>query len=164
MKKFILAVALLVAGAFAFSQEVDIIAVADSPDPSGFAGYGWGSSYEFIRQDMEVEGYALLYSDDDDLWYLGQIKNEQLQIVYYFEHGVLTSGLLIMKDVDRPSFWVVNEFLQDKYDTRVRLTLKNKNWIETEMQPKRANALIVHNLDVEENSHTVHYYYKRGEE
>ena len=164
MKKLILSLALLVAGAFAFSQEVEIIAVADYEDPSGFSGYGWGSSYKFIRKDMAEEGYVLLYSTERDLWYRGNINGEWLQIIYYFEHGVLTSGMLIINDVDQPSFWVVNEYLQDMYDTNVDLTVKNDNWIEAEMRPRGANAWIIHSLDVELGSHTVHYYYRRGEE
>ena len=133
MKKVILSLALLVIGAFALSQEVEILAVADYEDPSGFSGYGWGSSYDFIRQDMEEEGYELTYSTNKDLWYRGNINGEWLQIVYYFEHGVLTSGMFVMNDVDQPSFWVVNEYLQEMYGAKVELTFKNDDWIEAEM-------------------------------
>lgn len=164
MKKLFVSLVLLVVGTLALSEQVEIIAVEDYDDPSGFSGYGWGSSYDFIREDMADEGYVLLYSADRDLWYRGNINGEWLQIVYYFEHEVLTSGMLIMNDVDQPSFWVVNEFLQDMYDTNVELTVKNDGWIEAEMRPKGANAWIIHSLDVEQDSHTVHYYYKRGEE
>ncbi len=162
MKKLILSLALLTVCAFAFSEQVEIIAVEDYDDPSGFSGYGWGSSYDFIRRDME-EDYVLLYSTDDQLWYRGNINGEWLQFVYYFEHGVMTSGMMVMNDVDQPSFWVINEFLQEMYDTNVELIVRNDNWIEAKMHPPRTNALIIHNLDVEEDSHTVHYYYKRGE-
>lgn len=163
MKKLIVSLALLTLGALALSEQVEILAVEDYEDRSGFSGYGWGSSYGFIRQDMEQDGYDLLYSTEKDLWYRGNIKGEWLQIVYYFEHGVLTSGMLVMNDVDQPSFWVVNEYLQEMYEADVELTVKNDNWIEAEMRPPRTNAWIIHALDVEADRHVVHYYYKRGE-
>lgn len=164
MKKLILSLALLTLGAFALSEQVEIIAVEDYDDPSGFSGYGWGSSYGFIRQDMEQESYVLLYSTDDELWYRGNINGEWLQIVFRFEGDAMNSGMLVMNDVDQPSFWVVNEFLQEMYDTNVELTVKNEDWIKAEMRPKNANAWIIHKLDVEAERHIVHYYYRRGEE
>ena len=163
MKKLFLSLVLLIVSALTLSEQVEILAVEDYEDKSGFSGYGWGSSYGFIRQDMKQDGYDLLHSTDNDLWYQGNINGELLQIVYFFEYGVLTSGMFIMLDVDQPSFWVVNEYLQDTYKTTVELTIKSDNWIEAEMLPSGTDAWIIHNLDVEEDSHTVHYY-KHGKE
>ena len=147
-----------------------IVGVEDAPnyvDKSGFSGYGWGTRWAFIVLSMEDENYELLYGDSatqKDLWYRASINGEDLKIVYYFENGILASGMWVIDDVDQPSFWVINEYLQDSYDSNVELTVKNDNWIEAEMFPPGTNSWIIHNLDVEENSHTVHYYYRRGDE
>lgn len=161
MKKLFLSLALLTLGAFALSEQVEIIAVEDYDDPSGFSGYGWGSSYGFIRREMEADEYVLLYSTDDQLWYRGYINGEWLQIVYSFEGDTMSSGMLVMNDVDQESFWAINEFYQEMYDTNVELTVKNDDWIKAEMRPKGSNAWIVHTLDVEADRHLVHFYYRR---
>ena len=160
MKRIINLLAFLSIVALAFAQES-----AQSPkDLSGFSGYAWGSSYGYIYQDMQEENYDLLYSTTNDLWYRGNIDGELLQIVYYFESNILTSGMWLIDDVDQESFWVVNQHLQNAYNSKVELTIKNDAWIEGKMLPPDTNAWIIHSLDVGMNRHVVHYYYRRGEE
>ena len=60
-------------------------------DMWGFSGYGWGTSIEYITASMQDEGYDLISSGTKDLWYRGNIVDEKLQLVYFFENGLLTS-------------------------------------------------------------------------
>ncbi len=168
MKKLFLSLLLLTVGALAFSQQLRII--SEEPTPGyqnlfGFSGYGWGTRWAFIVLDMEDENYELLYGDSAihrELWYRGNISGEALQIVYHFDKDRLIGGMWIIDDVDQPSFWAMNEYLQEVYDTNVELTVKNGEWIEAEMLPPDTNAWIIHTLDVEADSHVVHYYYRLG--
>jgi hypothetical protein len=169
MKKLLLSFAFLTIVALAFAQES-----AMSPkDLSGFSGYGWGTSYGFVRQDMENENYELVASGPTDLWYRGFIFGGEVQIVYIFSEKLLISGMWILDDVDYGSFWQVHEFLQNAYNNnheledeiRIIASMKDGDgWIESEIWPRETNAKIVHNLDIEDDLHEVHYYYRRGEE
>ena len=167
MKKLFLSLVLLTVGALALSEQVEILAVEDYEDRSGFSGYGWGTSWAYIVLDMEDANYDLLYGDSatrKDLWYRGKINGEAVRIVYYFEKGVLASGMWVIDDVDQPSFWAVNQYLLDSYGSKVELTVENDSVMEAEMLPPGTDAWIIHNLDVGADRHVVHYYYRPGGE
>lgn len=137
----------------------------DQPiDLSGFSGYAWGASMDFIVDTMQDEGYDLISNSSKDLWYRGKIAGEVLQIVYYFENQILTSGMWVLDDVDLESYWKVNEHLRNAYNSKARLKLKGDDWIESEMEPKGTDAWIIHRLDIEKDRHVVHYYFRRGED
>lgn len=154
------AFAFLVGSALVLAQQVS----KPPKDMSGFSGYAWGASQNFIVDSMESEGYDLISNGTKDLWYRGKIMDEKLQIVYYFENQILTSGMWIIDDVDLESFWKVNEHLRNAYNSKARLKLKGDDWIESEMEPKGTDAWIIHRLDVEADRHVVHYYFRRGED
>ena len=157
---FINSVLLLSVVVLAFGQE----SAKPPSDMSGFSGYAWGASMNFIIDTMQDEGYDLISSGSKDLWYRGKIIDEKLQIVYYFENQILTSGMWILDDVDQESYWKVNELLQNAYNSTPRLKLKGDDWIESEMEPKGTDAWIIHKLDVEADRHVVNYYFRRGED
>jgi len=160
MKKFFFPIAMLVMAALAYGQD----SAQPPKDLSGFSGYAWGAGIEFVTNHMEGEDYDLISASCKDLWYRGKLLNEKLRLVYLFEDGMLTSGIWIFDDVDYESYWQVSEFLQNTYSTNVEMTVKGDDWIEAEMWPRGTNAQIVHNLDVEDDRHEVHYYYRSGEE
>ena len=128
-------------------------------DMWGFSGYAWGTSIEYITASMRDDGYDLISSGTKDVWYRGNIVDEKLQLVYYFENGILVSGMWIFDDVNYQSYWKVNEFLQNKYDFQSKLKFKGDDWIESELEPPGTDARIIHRLDVEANRHVVHYYF-----
>ena len=128
-------------------------------DMWGFSGYGWGTSIEYITASMQDEGYDLISSGTKDVWYRGKILDEKLQLVYYFENGILISGIWVFDDVDPKSYWKVNEFLRNEYDSKTNLKVRGDDWIESEMEPPGTDAWIIHRLDVEANRHVVHYYF-----
>ena len=133
-------------------------------DMSGFSGYGWGTSIEYITASMQDEDYDLIANGDKDLWYRGKILDEKLQLVYYFENGILISGMWVFDDVDPKSYWKVNEFLRNEYSSKAKLNVRGDDSIESEMKPPGTNARIIHRLDVEHDDHVVHYYFRPGTE
>jgi hypothetical protein len=150
----------LMGSAFVLAQQ----AVQPTKDLSGFSGYAWGTSREFIQGTMEDDGYDLIENGINTLWYRGKILNEKLQIVYRFEKGRLQSGMWIVDKVDPKTYWKINEHLRNAYNSKVRLKIQGDDWIEAEMEPKGTDAWIIHKLDVKADRHVVHYYYRRGEE
>jgi hypothetical protein len=160
MKKLLLSSVFLVIVALAFGQE----SAAPPKDLSGFSGYAWGTSIDFISSTMESEGYDLTSSGQRDLWYRGEVLSKPLNLVYYFENGMLISGMWIFDDTDKDTFWHVNNFLRDEYNSDASLKIRGELFIESEMQPFGTDAWIIHKLDIEADSHIVHYYYQRGEE
>lgn len=159
MKKLFLSFVLLTMIAMAFGQSEPI-----DRDLSGFSGYGWGTSIDFIASSMDEEGYDSIAATRESLWYRGQILNEQLQIVYLFKSGLLTGGMWVFDTTDQTSFWKINNHLLHEYNTTAKLKVRGKTWIETEMHPQDTDALIVHMLDVDAGRHVVNYYFWRGEE
>lgn len=169
MKKFFLPIAMLVMAALAFGQD----SAQPPKDLSGFSGYSWGAGIEFITDHMEDEEYFLVSATCTKLTYRGEILDEPLTLVYGFENGLLDTGLWVFGDVDYESFWKVHDFLQNAYnykheledDQRIIASMKDGDgWIESEIWPRGTNAQILHNLDIEDDRHEVHYYYRRGEE
>jgi len=144
----------------ALAQERGVQAI----DMSGFSGYGWGTSYEFISNDMNEEGYSLISSGDRDLWYSGKLLDESIKVVYLFKDDVLTSGMWSIEDVDQESYWIINGFLRKEYNVKVKLRVKGDTLIETTMRPPDTDAVIVHKLDVANKTHVVSYYYQPGED
>ena len=138
------------------AEDQSLKAVADM---SGFSGYAWGASIGFITKTMQDEGYDLISSGSKDVWYRGNIVDEKLRLVYFFENGLLTSGMWIFDDVDRESYWKVNEFLQSAYDSTATLEIRGDDFIESEMEPPGTDAWIIHRLDVEDDRHVVRYYF-----
>jgi len=160
MRKLFLSSAFLALAALAFGQE----SAMPPKDLYGFSGYAWGTDIEYISSDMEQEDYQLVSASCTNLSYRGKLLEEGLTIIYAFENEILVSGIWIFDDVDYDAFWRVNEFLQETYNSKVELTVKGDDWLEAEMFPRGTNAHIVHNLDVEDDRHEVHYYYRSGEE
>ena len=128
-------------------------------DMSGFSGYGWGTSIEFITTSMKNEEYDLISSGTKDVWYRGNIVDEKVQLVYLFQNGLLTGGMWVFDDVDPKSYWKVNEFLRNEYNSKAKLKVRGDDWIESEMEPLGTDARIIHRLDVEADRHVVHYYF-----
>jgi hypothetical protein len=128
-------------------------------DMSGFSGYAWGTKIEYIESSMKDADYELIASGNKDLWYRGEILGEGLHLVYYFESGMLVSGMWIFDDVDHQSYGKVNEFLHNTYDSQTKLMIKGDDWIESELEPPGTDARIIHRLDVEADRHVVHYYF-----
>jgi hypothetical protein len=160
MRKLFLSFAFLLIGYLAFAQE----SAAPPKDFGGFSGYAWGTDIEFISSDMERENYELISASCTNLSYHGKLLEERVTLIYAFENEILVSGIWIFDDVDYDTFWRVNQFLQDTYKVKTELTLKGNDWIEAEMFPQGTNAHIVHNLDVADDRHEVHYYFRSGEE
>jgi len=131
---------------------------------SGFSGYGWGSSIEFIADSMEVEAYDLLERDDRSLWYRGTIADEPLQIGYVFENEILIEGIWILDDVDRESYWAINHLLENEYNSTASVETRGDDFLESEFQPEGTNARIVHELDVIRDQHVVRYYFQSEQE
>lgn len=159
MKKLFLSFALLTMIAMAFGQAEPV-----DRDLSGFSGYGWGTSIDFIASSMDEEDYDSIAATREELWYRGQLVGEPLQIVYLFKSGLLTGGIWVFDIVDQRSFWKINNHLLHEYNTTAKLKVRGETWIETEMRPKDTDALIIHRLDVDADRHVVNYYYQRGEE
>lgn len=160
MRKLFLSLAFLSIVALAFGQE----SAKPPKDLSGFSGYAWGTSIDFISSTMEAERYELISSGHKDLWYRSEILSSPLNLVYYFENGSLISGMWIFDDADKDTFWHVNNFLRDEYNSDASLKIRGELFIESEMRPFGSDAWIIHELDIEADSHVVHYYYQRGEE
>lgn len=159
MKKLFVSLAFLAMTSLAFGQE----SAQPPKDLSGFSGYAWGAGIEFIAHHMEDEDYMLLSATCTKLTYHGKIMDDPLILVYGFENGRLSSGIWIIDDVDYDSFWRVNEFLQEVYNVKTEPTVRF-GFAEAEMFPRGTNAHIVHNLDIEDDRHEVHYYFRSGEE
>ncbi len=160
MKNLFVSSAFLAIVALAFGQE----SAMPPKDLSGFSGYAWGTSIDYITSDMETEGYELISSGHKDLWYKATIVDEPMNMVYYFENGMLISGMWIFDNVDPDSYWKVNHFLRKAYDSSSSLKIRGDEFIESEMRPKGSRAWIIHELDVEDDNHVVHYYYQGGAE
>ena len=128
-------------------------------DLSGFSGYSWGASREFVEAGMREEEYDLIASGNRDLWYSGAIADEKLQFVYVFDHDLLVSGMWIFDDVDKESYWRVNELLRKTYGVSPTPRIRGDVFIESEMTPPNTDARIIHKLDVEHDDHEVHYYF-----
>ena len=164
MKKFFLPIAMLVMALLACSQDSAQPGTWSPPkDLSGFSGYAWGTSIEFVTDHMEVEEYELVAATCTKISYRGSLLDEDLIIVYGFDYGRLSAGIWIFDDVDYDSFWRVNEFLQEVYNVKTEPTVRF-GFAEAEMFPRGTNAHIVHNLDIEDDRHEVHYYFRSGEE
>lgn len=131
-------------------------------DMSGFSGYAWGTSIEFIVSTMQDEDYDLISGGHKDLWYRGKIVGKPLQLVYYFQDGLLVSGMWIFDDVDSKSYWKVNEFLRNEYNAKATLRIRDDDWIESEFAPPGTHAWILHKLDIERGQHIVNYYFRHG--
>lgn len=159
MKKFFLPIAMLVMAALAFGQD----STQPPKDLSGFSGYSWGAGIEFISHHMEEEDYMLVAATCTKLQYRGKVLDDHLILVYGFENGILNSGIWIFDDVNYDAFWRVNEFLQAVYNVKTEPTLRF-GYAEAEMFPRGTNAHIVHNLDIADDRHEVHYYFRSGEE
>lgn len=160
MKKLFLSFAFLAISYLALAQE----SAMPPKDLSGFSGYAWGTDIEYISSGMEQEDYQLISATCTNLSYRGKLLEEGLTLIYAFENEILVSGIWIFDEVDYDAFWRVNQFLQDTYKVKTELTLKGNDWIEAEMFPQGTNAHIVHNLDVADDRHEVHYYFRSGEE
>ncbi len=160
MKKLFLSFAFLLIGYLAFAQE----SAMPPKDFGGFSGYAWGTDIEYISSDMERDDYELVSASCTNLSYRGKLLDEGLTLIYAFENEILVSGIWIFDDVDYDAFWRVSEFLQDTYNSKVELTIKGDDWLKAEMFPSGTNAHIVHNLDVADDRHEVHYYFRSGEE
>lgn len=160
MKKLFLSFAFLMIVNLTFAQE----SAMPPKDLFGFSGYAWGTTIEYISSDMERDDYELVSASCTNLSYRGRLLEEGLTLIYAFENEILVSGIWIFDDVDYDAFWRVNEFLQDTYNSKVELTIKGNDWLEAEMFPRGTNAHIVHNLDVADDRHEVHYYFRSGEE
>lgn len=163
MKKFFLLIAMLVMALPACSQDSTWSTTWSTKDLSGFSGYSWGTGIEFISHHMEAEEYFLLSATCTKLTYSGQVLDDPLILVYGFDNGRLSSGIWIIDDVDYDAFWRVNEFLQEVYNVKTVPTAR-PGYVEAEMFPRGTNAHIVHNLDIEDDRHEVHYYFRSGEE
>ena len=161
MKNILLTIMFLSSLAVAIDQDKEPGA---GRDLSGFSGYGWGTSYNFIEDDMKAEGYKLTTGSSKDLWYEGEIQGERVELVYYFKKQALTSGMWVFSDVDQESFWKVSEFLRETYNAQVSMRVRGEVMFETEMEPPGTDAWIVHTLDLEKDTHVVHYYFRLGEE
>lgn len=153
---------------FAFLLIVNLTLAQESAKPPkdlfGFSGYAWGTDIEYVSSDMKQEDYELVSASCTNLSYRGKLLEEGLTLIYAFENGILVSGIWIFDDVDYDAFWRVSTFLQDTYSSKVELTAKGDDWLQAEMFPRGSNAHIVHNLDVEDDRHEVHYYFRSGEE
>jgi len=136
-------------------------------DLSGFSGYAWGASYEYIQDTMQDDGYKLLTAGSRDLWYNGEIWGEQLNVVYYFDiEGQLIGGAWLFTSSDEESFWKINRQLKNTYSTDNNVSYKAGEFIRSELLPAGTDAMIKHELDLEDaNSrfaHTVRYYFDPG--
>ncbi len=160
MRKLFLSFAFLLIGYLAFAQE----SAAPPKDLSGFSGYAWGTDIEYISSDMEREDYELISASCTNLSYHGKLLEERVTLIYAFENEILVSGIWIFDEVDHESFWRVNEFLQDTYNSRTEVTANGNDLLKAEMFPRGTNAHIVHNLDVADDRHEVHYYFRSGKE
>jgi hypothetical protein len=160
MKKLFLSFVFLMIVYQAFAQE----SAMPPKDLFGFSGYAWGTDIEYVSSDMESDNYELVSASCTNLSYRGKLLDERLTFIYGFENGILVSGIWIFDEVDYDTFWRVNEFLQDTYNSNPHLSMKGKDLIEAEMFPKGSNAHIVHNLDVADDRHEVHYYFRSGKE
>jgi len=159
MKSLFLSFALLALFAMAFSQAAS---TKVNYDLSGFSGYGWGTSIEFVTSTMEEDGYEMLTATREALWYRARIDERRLQIVYLFNGGLLSGGMWVFEDVDQKSFWKISDYLRKAYSSKTTLKIRGDKWIETEMRPAGTNALIIHHLDVDAGRHVVNYYHRSG--
>jgi len=160
MKKLFLSFAYLAIVALAFGQE----SAMPSKDLSGFSGYAWGTSIDYIISDRASEEFELISSGHKDLWYKGLLADEPMHLVYLFENGMLISGMWIFDEADKESYWKVNNFLRGAYNSSASLKIRGDLFIESEMRPKGSRAWIIHELDIADDNHVVHYYYESGAE
>lgn len=94
----------------------------DSPDYSGFASFGWGSDYEFVKTEQLNEGYEPFVDDGEWLWYRGSMLGCDTEFGYSFEYGVLYDGMMLI-DLNESRCWsdLIREFrniyTQDNIET-----------------------------------------------
>ena len=83
-----------------------LTACASSPpkDVSGFSGYAFGSSYDFVLADMRTEGGEPKELTTRAQWYVGNLKGYPVEFAYVFEGGLLVSGMWVFQDTSFKSF------------------------------------------------------------
>ena len=167
MKKLIVLLAL--ASAAAFAQQLHIVSEEPAPteDISGFSGYAWGASEDYIQSTMAEQGYELTKKGDRDLWYRGTMLDQGVTIVYLFRNGLLNGGIWVFDNEELGNFMDVDQFLRKVYDTKAKMTIVIDGPIESEIDAPQAQARIIHILDGARSvgfRHTVQYYLVNGED
>ncbi len=120
---------------------------------SGFGGYGFGSSRDFVRTGRAHDRHMLDREYAEWIWYIGTIEDCGMESGYQFDgRDKLIGGLWVIKDT-RECFDKVHERLIDVYGGNLEMvingsTVKIEMWIPHTQIIHRKNA----------NGHTVSFY------
>lgn len=122
--------------------------------PEGFATFGYGSSVEYVKTEMNKDGYELTESDPGALWYLGDLEGYVTDFVYLFdEEGTLTGGIFLVRARTTEAYTDIQMFLARTYPNQVTIKITGASFRGEFHGP---DTRIVHVNDDE--SHRIQYY------
>lgn len=150
MKALIFAVGLMATIAYA---QIDMSTLSPAPPipehkASGFGGYGFGSSRDFVRTGRAHDRHILDREFADWIWYIGTIEGCGFESGYQFsQRDKLMGGLWVIRNDDE-CFQKVQARLLRIYDENVSIEIRGTKTV-TEMW-------IPHTRIVHRKSPTVH--------
>lgn len=130
--------------------EPDIIAEHEN---SGFGGYGFGSSKDYVRAERAADGHILDKDYAGWLWYDGEIEGCDLESGYEFNgQGQLASGLWLITN-NQTCFGRLQDLLSRTYGSDLEMVI-NRGVVVVEMWIPHTK--IVHRMD--DNGHSISFY------
>lgn len=100
---------------------------AQQPDISGFGGYAYDSGIDFIRIDMQHEGFELVRESGVSLWYTCEYERIECEIGYIFDDGLMISGIMVFDwDPGPDNYANIAAQLHTFYNVAVKFELKDQ--------------------------------------
>lgn len=136
---------------FDFStMEPDVVA---DHEASGFGGYGFGSSRDFVRTGRAHDRHILDREYADWIWYMGTIRGCGFESGYQFgKRDKLIGGLWVIRN-DNECFQKVQAYLIDAYGENLSIEIRGSKIVAEMWIP---HTRIVHRKSP--TDHTVSFY------
>ncbi len=126
---------------------------APDHEASGFGGYGFGSSRDFVRTGRAHDRHMLDREFADWIWYVGTIEGCGMESGYQFNRrDKLIGGLWVIKDT-RECFDKVHARLIDVYGGDLEMVIDGSTVMIEMWIP---HTKIIHRKNA--NGHTVSFY------
>ena len=126
------------------------------PSPvRGFAGYEFGSGIDAIAADMKTEGYELIDSNENALWYSSTLLGIDCELGYVFTDYRLIGGSMVLKSDSREDFARVAEHMRQAYNATLEVQVTQDKAVARIAGP---DAWIVHTLNFVTGNHEITYH------
>ena len=133
MKVLICVLSLATTMAWAQGQfDLSTLEVRPEHPASGFGGFAFNASKEFVRTERHREGRTFSHETPGWLWYSGEIDGCHLDIGFEFTHDRLNSGLWQITN-NEVCFHAIQNRLIDVYGRHFTMVV-NGSTVKTEME------------------------------